>query len=386
SKKINAMGMKFGLWFEPEMINENSNLYRTHPDWAVKHPDYEASLCRNQMLLDYTNPLVTDYIKKQLSIILESANIDYVKWDFNRPMSDFYSTTLFNQGEFFHRYMLGLYDVLDYLTKKFPYILFESCASGGSRVDLGMLCFMPQFWTSDNTDSFDRFLIQEGTSLCYPLSSIGAHVSASLNHQTLRKSRISTRFNTACFGAFGYELNLNTLSNKDISNIEKQVEFYKLYRPVFQYGDFYRLVDVFKEDYGGWIVISKDKTIAFALLQNKIAPTNPPLKILKTKGLNDNFLYSFSAIIEDINIKTFGSLINLVSPVKLKENGLIHNIADKFYYLKTESDSFTAYGSLLNNAGVKLSREWSGSGYNDNVRLMQDFGSRLYIIKSIKQN
>lgn len=383
SAKINKMGMKFGLWVEPEMVNPDSDLYRSHPDWAIQHPCYTQGIGRNQLILDLTRQDVRDYIKSCLTNILSSGNIEYIKWDFNRPMSDFYCAHE-NHGEFFHRYTLGLYEILEYITKKFDNVLFESCASGGNRVDLGMLCYFPQFWASDNTDSYDRNLIQTGTLSCYPQSSMGAHVSATPNHQTLRQSMIENRFNTASIGVLGYEMDLTELSNSEHKQVKEQIAFYKKYRNTLQYGTFYVLNNIFTDNKTSWIVVSQDKKQAIAYVGNKIAPTNPPSDILMTIGLDDDKLYKITTRQQAFNIKVFGDLINRVLPVTVKQDGKIHDMLANNFSLKSEQETYTAYGDLLNNCGIKLSQQFSGSGYNDQIRVMLDFGSRLYVIESIE--
>lgn len=383
SSKINKLGLKFGLWVEPEMINPDSDTYRAHPDWAIEHPSYMASLGRNQLVLDLTREDVRQFIKDFLTKIISSGNIEYIKWDFNRPMSDFYCASD-NHGEFFHRYTLGLYEILEYITKKFDKVLFESCASGGNRVDLGMLCYFPQYWASDNTDSYDRNLIQTGTLSCYPQSSMGSHVSAAPNHQTLRQSMIENRFNTASIGVLGYELDLTELANAEYKQVKEQIEFYKKYRNTLQYGTYYVLSNIFTENKGSWIVVSPDKSQAIAYICNKIAPTNPASDILKTVGLDDNKLYKITTRQQAFNIKVFGDLINRVLPVTVKQDGKIHDMLSNNFALKSEIETYTVYGDLLNNCGIKLSQQFSGSGYNEHIRVMMDFGSRLYIIEESK--
>ncbi len=381
---INKMGMMFGLWFEPEMINEDSDLYRAHPDWAVKIPGRRPSLGRNQMVLDLARKDVCDYLVEKISDILDSANIEYLKWDMNRHISDYYSVSLAEkQGEFAHRYILGLYDIIKRICAKHPQVLFESCSSGGNRFDLGLLCYMPQVWTSDNTDAWERIAIQKGTSYGYPLSSMGAHVSASPNHQTLRNTPLESRFNTAAFGILGYELDLNSLSPAEKKAIKLQVEYYKNHRRLLQFGRFYRLFDTNNGETSAWIVVSENKKEALLGFYQRLATPNPPSDIIITYGLDDDILYNVEVRKQFIRIKVFGNLINQVSPVKIKEDGLVHNTINNFYMLESEKESYTAYGDLLNNAGIKIKQQFSGIGYNDNVRIMGDFGSRLYYFKAV---
>lgn len=381
---INEMGMMFGLWFEPEMINEDSRLYQEHPDWAVKIPGRRASQGRNQLVIDLTRQEVRDYLVATISDILASANIEYVKWDMNRHLSDYYSPSLAEkQGEFAHRYILGLYEIIQRIQAKHPQVLFESCSSGGNRFDLGLLCFMPQVWTSDNTDAWERIAIQRGTSYGYPLSTMGAHVSASPNHQTLRNTPLESRFNTAAFGILGYELDLNSLSPAEKRAIKAQVAFYKKHRRLLQFGHFYRLHDSVHGEKSAWMVVSEDKKEALLGFYQRLATPNPPSDIIITYGLDDDLLYRVEARKQSISIKSFGSLINHITPVKIKGDGLIHNTISNYYMLESETESYTAYGDLLNYAGIKIKQQFSGIGYNQDVRLMGDFGSRLYYFKAV---
>ncbi|MCH5151724.1 MAG: alpha-galactosidase [Clostridiales bacterium] len=384
SKKINKMGLQFGIWVEPEMVNPDSELYRAHPDWAVKHPDYTPQLCRNQLLLDLCNDDVCDYVIDSMSKVFSSANISYVKWDFNRPLTDCYSPTLGNrQGEFNYRFMLGFYRILKELTDKFPDVLFEGCASGGNRFDLGVLSYMPQIWCSDNTDSFDRVRIHEGTLMGYPQSTIGSHVSASPNHQTLRQSTVDNRFNTACIGAFGYELDLTAQSKSDLDRIEQQIAWYKKYRKTLQFGTYHQLRSVFSDSKASWAIVANDKSQAVANLTNTIHQTIPQQEVLKVPDLTPEGKYKFETRQHVFNLKSFGGLINNISPVHLNEDGKIVDLIAKVYPLKGEVQSYTLTGEMLAKCGVKLNQEWSSTGYDGNTRVMFDFGSRLYSIDKI---
>lgn len=366
------------------MVNPNSDLYRAHPDWAVAHPLYTPLQCRKQLLLDLSNDEVCDHLIDVMSDVFSSANIDYVKWDFNRPLTDFYSPTLGNrQGEFLHRFTLGYYKVVSALTQKFPNILFEACASGGNRFDLGVLRYMPQIWCSDNTDSFDRVKIHEGTLYGYPASCIGSHVSASPNHQTLRNSSVDNRFNTACIGAFGYELDLSELSKTDGDAIKQQIAWYKKYRRTLQFGTYYKLKSVFDDDKASWAMINDDKTQAVVNLTNKIHQTIPQQEIVKVYGLDGDAEYKFETRRQDLSIKAFGGLINHISPVKLNAEGKLVDIIAKLAPLKGEVESYVVSGDTLAKVGVKLNQEWASTGYNGDTRVMFDFGSRLYSIDKI---
>ncbi|HFI0335857.1 alpha-galactosidase [Streptococcus suis] len=291
AERINELGMKFGLWFEPEMISIDSDLYREHPDWAIHTEGRLPIYSREQLVLDLTKQEVCDYIIDSVSSILESANISYVKWDMNRNITSI-PEGLANDHrfEFHHRYMLGLYSVLDHLTKRFPDILFESCAGGGGRNDLGIMYYMPQAWASDDTDAIERLSIQEGTSLIYPPSSIGAHVSAVPNHQVGRITPLATRGNVAMMGgAFGYELDLTKLSEKELDEISQQIETYHSIRETIQFGQLYRL----KKTTNTWAAnyVSQDKNQAVFTFIKILAKPEAPLLHVRLKGLDPDALY-----------------------------------------------------------------------------------------------
>ncbi|MBO0451781.1 alpha-galactosidase [Candidatus Enterococcus murrayae] len=293
AQKINELGLLFGLWFEPEMVNEDSELFRSHPDWIIKVPDRQASHGRHQYVLDFSRAEVVDHIYQMVAKILREADISYVKWDMNRCITEPYSIALppERQGEVFHRYMLGVYDIYERLTTEFPDILFEFCASGGGRFDPGMLYYSPQGWTSDDTDAVERMKIQYGTSMVYPLSMMGAHVSAVPNEQSYRNVCLKTRGNVALFGSFGYELDLNTLSEEERIVIRRQVEFVKDQRKVIQEGTFYRLLNPFETNYCAWMVVSKDKNTVIVGYYKILNEVNAPFKRLYLKGLEPEQQY-----------------------------------------------------------------------------------------------
>jgi alpha-galactosidase len=373
--KITALGMGFGIWVEPEMISENSGLYEAHPDWAIEIPGRDHSEGRWQRILDLTNPEVCDYIVDKLSKVFSSADISYVKWDMNRTFSDRYSKGLpaERQGEFQHRYYLGLYRVMKELTESFPEILFEGCSAGGNRFDLGILSYFPQIWGSDDTDAMCRIDIQRGYSYGYPASTVGAHVSACPNHQTLNTVPLETRFEVAAAGCFGYELNLCDMSDADKKAITNQVEFYKQNRELFQFGDYYRL----PED--GYIIVSKDKTKAVAFVVQKDARPNNDYKCLKTIGLDDDKIYNMVGRVVPHSIKEFGSLINMFTPVHVKQDGIVHGIIDKFMDINGEEQKATALGAAFNGHGVALNSAFCGTGNNDGTRIMRTGDTRLYV-------
>lgn len=359
-ERIHETGLQFGLWFEPEMISEKSQLYEQHPDWAVKAPGRETYLGRNQLNLDLTRPDVRAYIIEAVSAVLKSAPIEYVKWDMNRNISDAYSSRLGEcQGEFYHRYVLGLYEVMGAIVKAFPHILFEGCSAGGNRFDLGILYYMPQIWTSDDTDANERIRIQEGTSFGYPLSAMTAHVSAVPNHQTLRTTSIETRFQVACFGVLGYEIDITKLSEREKQAIAQQISFYKEHRRLFQFGTFYRL-DA-DDNHVLWQVVSEDKQESIILLYQRLAVPNPPSDILKVAGLLEEEGYT-------VKVRKQDQLAGL-------EISGAHSLPEE------ELEEYLTYGDLLMNAGIKLPQQFSGIGLSPSMRRMGDFSSQLYEIK-----
>lgn len=296
AKKITDMGLKFGLWFEPEMVNKDSEMYRTHPDWVLGDPERNHCHGRNQYILDFSRKEVVDNLYDQMCKVLDCGHISYIKWDMNRSMSEVYAIGCppEKQGTVMHNYILGVYDLYERLRTRYPELLFESCSSGGARFDPGLLYYAPQAWTSDNTDAAERLKIQYGTSMVYPISSIGAHVSAVPNHQTGRISPIETRANTAYFGTFGYELNVNTLTEEDQQKIKAQVAFMKENRALFQFGTFYRLQSPFTHEAAAWMVVSEDQKTALVGYYKPHAPANEPYERIRLMGLDPNLCYRVS--------------------------------------------------------------------------------------------
>lgn len=293
-RKINAMGLKFGLWFEPEMVNEDSDMYRQHPDWILNVPGRERSLGRHQMVLDFSKEEVVDNLYQQMHEVLVDAPIAYVKWDMNRTISECFSIGKApeEQGRVYHKYILGVYSLYERLKKDFPEILFESCASGGARFDAGMLYYAPQAWCSDDTDAIERLKIQYGSSYGYPISSIGSHVSAVPNQQTGRSVSIDTRANVAYFGTFGYELDLNHISDEEFEEVKKQIEFMKQYRGLIQSGRFYRLSSPFDSNICSWMVVSEDQSEAIVGYYPIMAEVNGGSHRLYLTGLMEDAQYT----------------------------------------------------------------------------------------------
>ena len=341
SQKIEELGMKFGLWFEPEMINKDSDLYRAHPDWMLQTPQRNASHGRYQFVLDFSRKEVVDQIYQMMAKILDESHISYIKWDMNRSITECYSAILpaDRQGEVFHRYILGVYDLYERLTSQFPEVLFESCASGGARFDPGMLYYAPQCWTSDDTDAIERLKIQYGTSYCYPISSMGSHVSVTPNHQLARTTPLHTRANVAYFGTFGYELDLNKLTKEEQSEVKEQIIFMKKYRQLIQFGTFYRLSSPFESNITMWMVVSGDKTEAIVGWYKVLNTVNDSYTRIQLKGLDPDLCYE-------------------------------NTITGKMYY-----------GDELMNLGLITTDVSAGEAYGD-LEPGGDFDSRLYIFKA----
>jgi alpha-galactosidase len=293
SERIHDLGLQFGLWFEPEMVSPDSDLYRAHPDWCLHVPDRLLSLSRYQLVLDLSRADVRDYLVQSISAILSSAAINYVKWDMNRHMTEIGSALLppDRQRETAHRYMLGLYNLMDRLTKAFPNILFESCSSGGGRFDPGMLYYMPQTWTSDNTDAVCRLKIQYGTSVVFPPITMGAHVSAVPNHQVGRVTSLAMRGSVAMSGNFGYELDLTKLTDEEKAAVKNQVAFYKEIRSLIQFGNFYRITNPFGDGDAAWCFVSPDQSEAVGFYFTVLASPSQVQQSFRFQGLNSEFLY-----------------------------------------------------------------------------------------------
>ncbi len=331
-KKCRDCGMKFGLWFEPEMISERSDLYRAHPNWHITAPDIKACPSRHQWMLDFANPEVVEYMKRAIGDILKENDIAYVKWDANRTMTEFYSPYLpiERQQETAHRYMLGVYELARYLTETFPDVFFEGCAGGGGRFDPAMLYYFPQIWTSDNSDACSRAFIQYGTSICYPLSGMSGHISICPNHQVGRTTPIQTRMDMASFCATGYELNLHALTEEDFAKISEHIAFYNQMHDLILQGDLYRLISPFEKNYFSQMVVSKDKNRAVFILMKILAKGNDSYPFVKLKGLN----------------------------------------SDKYYFIK---DMGTFKGDILMNVGLRFPKN------------MKDFETKCFMLEAVEE-
>ncbi|MGE9890999.1 alpha-galactosidase [Lachnospiraceae bacterium SGI.054] len=293
-KKINDLGVKFGIWIEPEMVSEDSDLYRKHPDWALAVPGRNPVRSRNQLVLDFSRKEVVDEIYDQICKVLDQGNIEYVKWDMNRSLMDVYSSVTKDQGRVLHDYVLGLYDFLERLVQRYPSLLIEGCSGGGGRFDAGMMYYTPQIWCSDNTDAIDRLRIQYGTSFGYPVSVVGSHVSAVPNHQTGRKTPLHTRGVVAMSGTFGYELNLMKLSEEEKQEIREQIAEYKSYAPIIQNGLYYRLSNPTTEEICAWEFVHTDEKEQSKVLLNivmQVIHGNMTVNYVKLQGLEETAVY-----------------------------------------------------------------------------------------------
>jgi alpha-galactosidase len=397
AQKLRGMGLSFGIWVEPEMVNTESELYRAHPDWAMAVPGRAHSEGRHQRILDLCNPDVRRWMIDTLSALLRSAEISYVKWDMNRPASDLFSPWLgaARQGEVALRYQQGLCEVLAAVTAAFPDILFESCASGGSRGDLGMLCYMPQFWASDNTDPVQRAQIQTGYSYGYPLSCLGCHVSASPCHQTQRRTPWETRFAAAACGALGYELDFTMLNGEEKKQISEQIALYKELRPWLQQAAYYRVAcsaaaPVFA---GGpaaapdtpfcWCAVAPDRSRALGVELTALHGMTGGPFWFRMPGLDPAAEYHFTGASASVDIRTFGSLINTMSPVRMRPDGVLAAVAAKFVHPAGDREDAVLSGAALGAVGAALSPTFCGTGYAEGMRTMPDFSSRLYFAERL---
>lgn len=292
--EVNKLGMEFGIWFEPEMISQDSDLYRKHPDWCIHIEGRTPALCREQYVLDLSRKEIVDYIYESVKKVLSSANITYVKWDMNRQVTDLGSLAIpYDQhGEILHRYVLAVYEMMDRLTTDFPHILLENCSGGGARFDPGMLYYSPQIWCSDDTDAIERLKIQEGTAMVYPLSAIGAHVSDCPNHTVGRTTPFNTRGYVALAGTFGYELDVTKIPEKDRKMIPSQIAMYHKYNNLVRSGDYYR-IENFSENnsFDSWAVVSKDKSEVLVTCIQVLGRPNYHSRRIKLKGLLEDKMY-----------------------------------------------------------------------------------------------
>ena len=284
-ERVNAEGVKFGIWIEPEMVSEDSDLYREHPEWAITIPGRKPVRSRNQLVLDFSRKEVRDEIFKRICAVLDQGNVEYIKWDMNRSLADIYAPNVT------YDYVLGVYDFLEKLTNRYPDILIEGCSGGGGRFDAGMLYYTPQIWCSDNTDAINRTRIQYGTSFFYPVAAMGSHVSAVPNHQTGRVTSMHTRGVAAMSGTFGYELNPALLNAKEKAEIRAQLAQYREYQELICEGDYYRLSNPFQDNFAAWMVVSDDRSKALVSVIRLTAEANPPAAYVTLKGMEEDAFY-----------------------------------------------------------------------------------------------
>lgn len=292
--RVNALGMKFGIWFEPEMVSRDSELFRTHSDWAIGVKGRPRTLSRDQYVLDYSRKDVREHVYSMLKDILDSANIEYIKWDMNRQITEAasYALPTERQREIWHRYMLGVYELMDRLTEEYPHILLENCSGGGGRFDPGMLYYSPQIWCSDDADAIERLRIQHGTSICYPCSAMGAHVSDCPNHTVGRVTPFATRGDVALAGTFGYELDVTKIPQEDRDAIPEQIAKFNKYNPLVRTGDHYRIGNMFADGmWDAWMFVAKDKSEALFEYVQVLARPNAQPRRVRLKGLDEDAFY-----------------------------------------------------------------------------------------------
>lgn len=377
--EIRQLGLKVGIWVEPEMINEDSDLYRTHPDWVMGQPNHLRAKGRNQWVLDLCQTEVQDYIVDQVSRVIDEYGVDYIKWDMNRHHSDQYSIGLNHQKELDVRFQKALVSILKRIFNPRPHVFLEMCSSGGNRFDLGMLSVAQQIWTSDNTDAMDRLRIQEGTALFYPLSCISNHVSGKINTQTLRKTSLSTRFNVACFGALGYELDLNLCSKAELLEMKEQIQFYKRYKEIILKGDF-SVIKPWVDERHQWQVKFNNEVIVglFSLINYGLQPRER----LRVTDLEDETFYTVASKPQKLNLERFGELLKHVTPLPIHPYGAIMNTISHYQTMDDGQFETIASGALLKQ-GITLNDLYLGTGYHPDLRLWGDFGSTLYTIKEL---
>lgn len=400
ARKVREIGLEFGIWVEPEMVNVKSRLYEEHPDWVLQIPGKPHAEGRNQRILDLTREEVQNYIIEEMSKIFGIEGISYVKWDMNRTFTDYYSGALSagQQGEVAHRYVMGLYRCMKELTKRFPHILFEGCAAGGNRFDLGILCYFPQIWASDDTDALCRTEIQTGYSYGYPMSVISAHVSSCPNHQTLRNTPLETRFHAACFGICGYECNFCDMKKEELDAVKAQIELYKQWRDVLQTGSFYRGRTFADSEHGAgsclgraegnvteWTCVSADGSKAVGFIMQKNVVPNTQYECYRAKGLDPERKYHFHNRALKYDVREFGDLVNTVSPIHIRQDSLVHRTVAKFVKMDGETEDYRVCGDTLMYGGVRLKQAFAATGYSEEVRHFPDFASRIYFMEATEE-
>ena len=378
SDAVTSLGMGFGLWFEPEMVNPDSDLYREHPDWIVRVPGRTPSQKRYQYVLDLCRPEVRDHIVANVTRILDTLPIAYVKWDANRAFSDMFSPSC-PAGEFGHRYILGLYEVLRRIFGPRPQVLLETCSSGGNRFDLGMLCFGPQIWASDCTDPVARLETHLGLSHLYPQSTMGSHVTASPSPVTLRNTPVVTRFNVAALGVLGYELDLSRVEPAERAEMVRQVEFYKQHRRLAQFGRLRRHEPTASNQTTVSISDAASDTHLVAHFQRE-AIASQPAELMPMPPLRPERRYRVASRRQTLGLLRFGRLVEYISPVPwVRAGSLLMRLAARFYRLPDGDESYVASGAALRT--LRVAPQFEGMGYDPSLRLLGDWGSRLYTVE-----
>ena len=381
AEKIKALNMGLGIWIEPEMVNVDSDLYRAHPDWTMDIPERDHSEGRNQRLLDLANPKVVSYISEKIINVLKSADISYVKWDMNRIISDYFSKYLPKERKLESgiRYVEGFYELCRRITSAFPDILFEGCAAGGNRFDLGMLCFFPQIWASDNSDAICRLSIQEGYSYAYPQETWTSHVSSVPNHQTLRRTPLLSRFAVAAMGNLGFEMNFSDMKKEELETVKEYAALYKRFRETLQTGDFMRIES---GNIVTWVTVSKDKDQAVLMQLQVRAMPGQTVRHIRFKGLDKEKNYRLSSLSFDHDIRLYGDLVNTVSPIHVKQDSFLHNTIARFVHMKENGEDIIMSGDDLMNAGVYLNPAYVGTGLSDDTATIGDYGARMYLLEN----
>jgi len=368
------LGLSFGIWMEPEMVSPQSDLYKAHPDWAMRDAKHVPLLGRNQLILDLTKKEARDYVVTSVSKILSIPGVSYLKWDYNRP---FGARPSFSYD---YDYMLGLYEVLGRIRRAFPNALIENCASGGNRFDHAMLCYFDQSWLSDCTDPYERLRIERSASYLFPPIVFGNHVSAKTNNQTLRRTSLETKFDAACFGTLGYELDLGDLSPLEEDIIKKQTAFYKKHREAFQNGSFLRLSEWGTLPLGVESFEALDAKEAVIGRFVGVSDLSRGETSLRARGLDPSALYHVSLRPESVSFLAFGHLVNTLSPVHLAEEGLVITRLSRYKSMWSKEWEGIAEGTLLNGAGLPLPSAWQGTGYDEGTRLELDFSGSLFVL------
>ena len=368
SDRIHGLGMMFGLWFEPEAVNPDSDLYRAHPDWAIHDSLYDDLYGRHEMLLDLTQSEVRDYIVENVSRTIDEGGVDYVKWDMNRHMTG-------TDGAFAYRYILGLYEVLERIFAARPQVLLESCSSGGNRFDAGMMCYSPQIWTSDDTDAIERLDIQKGCSYLYPQSTMGAHVSAVPNAQTMRTVPLSTRFAVSAFGVLGYELDLRRLTYAEKKEAAEEIQWYKQHRELLQFGLFCRNNQ--DRSHENWTIAAKDGSAAVCGIFRRLLRAEPKNEKMVVNSIREDLKYAVEG-------RSFLLCVPACSELaeRAEKSGTLLKEEDGSCAVLMPSVRMTGTGRAL-KAGVQLYNVCNGTGYNCNIRMPQDFGSEIFVIEKI---